>query len=149
MSQPLIEKSKVIEKLKANYLHFDNKMLLGLPAIYSDDIEFTDPVHQVKGLKELTRYFESMLHGLDYCEFIFDRTVLSESGDEAVLFWAMVYQHKKLAGGKKLTITGNSHLRFAEKIYYHRDYFDMGAMLYEHIPVLGYAVKKIKKRLEK
>ena len=32
------------------------------------------------------------------------------------------------------------------KIINHRDYFDVGAMLYRHIPVLGSAVKYIDKR---
>jgi SnoaL-like domain len=139
---------ELIETLKTNYQRFDEAMLLSLASIYSDDIEFQDPVHRVKGLDNLTNYFASMLNGLDQCEFIFDRTIVSQSNNEAVLFWTMIYQHKKLAGGKKLQITGNSHLQFAEKIYYHRDYFDMGEMLYEHIPVLGYVVKKIKQRME-
>ena len=33
------------------------------------------------------------------------------------------------------------------KIYYHRDYFDMGAMVYEQLPLLGRIVRKIKQRL--
>jgi hypothetical protein len=33
------------------------------------------------------------------------------------------------------------------KIYYHRDYFDMGAMLYEHLPLLGRIIQRLKHRL--
>jgi len=34
-------------------------------------------------------------------------------------------------------------------IVYHKDYYDLGEMVYEHIPLLGFFVKKIKKRLAK
>jgi hypothetical protein len=42
-----------------------------------------------------------------------------------------------------------SYLQFdkAGKVRYHRDYFDLGAMLYEHLPLLGSLVKTIKRRL--
>jgi hypothetical protein len=32
-------------------------------------------------------------------------------------------------------------------VYYHRDYYDAGSMLYEHIPLMGYAIRKIKKKV--
>ncbi|HGP4674712.1 TPA: nuclear transport factor 2 family protein, partial [Vibrio cholerae O1] len=39
-------------------------------------------------------------------------------------------------------------LHFAEgKVTYHRDYFDMGEMLYEQLPVLGQVIRAIKRRL--
>jgi len=34
-------------------------------------------------------------------------------------------------------------------VIYHRDYFDMGAFVYENIPVLGSVVRYTKKRLSK
>jgi len=37
-----------------------------------------------------------------------------------------------------------SHLKFADgKVISHRDYFDLGEMLYEHIPLLGGVIKSI------
>jgi hypothetical protein len=44
-------------------------------------------------------------------------------------------------------LEGISHLRFGEKIDYHRDYFDLGQMVYEQIPLVGRIIKTIKKRL--
>ncbi len=34
-----------------------------------------------------------------------------------------------------------------DKVYRHRDYFDAGAMLYEHLPVLGRVVSWLKRRV--
>ena len=42
-------------------------------------------------------------------------------------------------GGRKLLETRNG------KIYYHRDYFDMGSLLYEHLPLLGKIIQKLNK----
>ena len=44
---------------------------------------------------------------------------------------------------------GVSKLEFNEKIYKHQDFYDLGAMLYEHIPVLGSLVKIIKTKAGK
>lgn len=33
------------------------------------------------------------------------------------------------------------------RITHHEDFYDMGAMIYQHVPVLGWAVKKINSRL--
>jgi hypothetical protein len=34
-----------------------------------------------------------------------------------------------------------------EKIIFHRDYFDAGAMLYEQIPLLGRVIKWVKQKI--
>jgi hypothetical protein len=33
------------------------------------------------------------------------------------------------------------------RIYYPRDYFDLGAFVYENVPMLGSIIKRIKQRL--
>ena len=58
----------------------------------------------------------------------------------------MNYAHPKLAGGKDIVVDGATDLMFEEKIIYHRDYIDMGQMLYEQIPVLGSIIRYIKKK---
>ena len=56
-------------------------------------------------------------------------------------------QHKQLNGQKPIEVQGHSHLKMLDgQVVYHRDYLDIGSMLYEHIPVLGCAIKSIKKR---
>ena len=60
----------------------------------------------------------------------------------------MFRNHPSLRAGDTIRVEGASYLRTHNgKIYYHRDYFDMGAMLYEHLPLLGRIVQRIKKRL--
>ncbi len=57
----------------------------------------------------------------------------------------MTYQHNKLNKGEVVTVSGSSHLQGKEdKVIFHRDYLDLGAMLYEQIPLFGKLTKWIK-----
>lgn len=124
----------------------DYKNLPNLAEIYTDDLHFIDPIHQVSGLESLTAYLQDMCQGLKFCRFVFHSH--SESGSGAWLAWTMYYAHPKIAGGKELVLEGATELRFdGDKVCYHRDFYDMGAMLYEHIPVIGALVRWIKSRL--
>ncbi|HDY7901818.1 TPA: nuclear transport factor 2 family protein, partial [Vibrio vulnificus] len=50
--------------------------------------------------------------------------------------------------GACVEVKGVSHLKFeAGKVIYHRDYFDLGEMLYENLPLLGGIIRAIKQRL--
>lgn len=146
--------SPTIQGVMNIYGSFDEKLIKSLDTIYRSDIEFVDPFHRIEGLSQLTGYFSGMLDGLDECRFEFQQVVedaqVAERGriGQAVLFWTMHYRHPKLAQGKKLQVSGSSHLKFQEKIFYHRDYFDAGAMIYEHVPLLGFGIRQVKKRLE-
>ena len=53
-------------------------------------------------------------------------------------------------GNKYINVDGITQLKVVDDIIvYHKDYYDLGEMVYEHIPLLGYFVKKIKTRLAK
>ena len=59
----------------------------------------------------------------------------------------MTYQHPKLKSGEKIVVSGHSYLvSFEDKVITHRDYFDVGSMLYEHLPLIGYGISWIKKK---
>ncbi|MDJ0831953.1 MAG: nuclear transport factor 2 family protein [Gammaproteobacteria bacterium] len=128
------------------YEKLDQNPLSQLGEIYSDDIEFCDPVHCVHGIETFTRYFEEMMQQVQRCWFDIEQVI--EQDNEAYVRWVMNFQHPRLNGGNLIEVPGVSHLRFGEKIDYHCDYYDLGAMLYEHIPLLGSLVKGIKKRLK-
>lgn len=142
---------KLLDKVTTLYERFDPALISALDQIYDADVVFEDPLHRVEGLIELRRYFSGMVNGLDECGFTFNH-ILQQRGqgdepDQAVLLWTMRYRHRKLKGGQLLSLEGSSHLQYRERVLYHRDYFDAGAMLYEQIPVLGYLIGKLKARL--
>ncbi len=139
--------NSLLNQLRSVYMQFNSKTLSQLPEIYAEDIQFRDPFHAINGLSGLTIYFESMMKDLIECRFEFHHSV--ELPSEAVLFWTMHYSHKKIAGGQLLEISGSSHLKFNDKVFFHRDYFDAGAMLYEHLPLVGGIIGFIKRRMSK
>lgn len=120
--------------------------LAQLAEVYSAKVTFTDPAHRIEGIESLIAYFEHLVGNLSHCTFRIDEVF--EQPDSAMLTWEMAFAHPKLAGGKPVLVPGSSLLRFSDKIDFHRDYFDLGSMLYEQVPVLGWAVRQVKKGLD-
>lgn len=117
-----------------------------IETVYADDIHFVDPLHEVQGLAGLRDYFARMYEGVAECRFEFVHAVSDESS--ASLVWVMHMRHKNFRPDEVLQLQGMSYLEFRDgKVTHHRDSFDLGAMIYERVPVLGRAVRYVKGRL--
>ncbi|MBA6225923.1 nuclear transport factor 2 family protein [Colwellia sp. MB02u-18] len=124
-------------------LSTDNLQLLA--DVYHQDIVFIDPMHQLTGFKQLEKYFKQLYQKLSYCEFTIEHVIAHDS--EAAIYWQMSYQHPRLNSGDIVTVQGSSHLKgVGDKVVYHRDYLDLGAMLYEQLPLLGRIIRSLKNR---
>ena len=135
----------VVNKFCDYYQDLNLEKLSQLDELYNGDAVFIDPLHSIKGLVEITHYFEQMIINVTDCRFqIVD---VLETDGQAFITWIMSYSHPKLNQGNTIELAGSSHLKFNAHIIYHRDYYDVGQMLYEHIPVLKYFIAKIKQRL--
>ena len=137
----------IIDKFCDIYQKLDKDNLSQLTNIYDKDIVFIDAVHQLQGIEQLQRYFRSLYKDISYCRFYIEE-VISGKG-QASIIWTMTFAHNRLNSGDAIQVNGSSHLKFAKKIYYHRDYLDMGQMIYQHLPLLGGMVKFINKRLSR
>ena len=126
-------------------LNADNLELLD--EIYSEHVRFVDPAHEISGLGRLMEYFAGLYTNVTSIEFDFLREM--RVGDEGYVQWRMTFSHRRLKGGRPVIVEGASYLQFdiTGKVCFHRDYFDLGAMLYEHLPVLGSVVAALKRRL--
>lgn len=114
-----------------------------LATIYHNDITFIDPIHHVEGFDDLYKYFNNLYQNLTTCEFVINNVILQ--GDEAAIYWTMTYQHSTFNKGELVTVFGSSFIQGKEdKVIHHRDYLDVGAMLYEQLPLLGRLIKWIK-----
>lgn len=127
------------------YQDLTQESLSQLDEIYTNDAEFIDPLHTIQGLKNITNYFENMVGNTIYCRF--DIEAVLEGEGEAFVTWVMHFAHPKLNNGKNISVPGSSHLKFNYAICYHRDYYDMGQMIYEQIPLLKTLIAKIKNRI--
>lgn len=114
-----------------------------LSNVYTKDIVFIDPIKSISGLDELTKYFEDLYQSVTSCHF----TLTSQlpNSHRYSLEWLMHLQHKKISNNKEIELNGASFIEFKDKkICYHRDYYDLGALVYERIPVLGSIIKKVR-----
>lgn len=134
-----------IEDFKQFYKIFNSETPAQLPRFYHPAVTFKDPIHELKGIAALTDYFASFYNEEAQYEFEFINEVITH--DQAFFQWKMHYSHPRLANGKPLLLNGGTLIKFNTQIIYHEDFYDMGAMIYKHIPVLGWAVKKINARI--
>ena len=138
------------------YQAFSVESIANLGDLYAEDVVFVDPIHQVSGLESLKEYFLHLCDGDGDSYFAItdvitsgelNATVSGVGERSAFIRWQMTYNHPSLSGGKSLKLVGGSMVRFGERITYQEDFYDVGQMIYQHIPVLGWAVKKVKKHL--
>ncbi|MGN5148919.1 nuclear transport factor 2 family protein [Aeromonas enteropelogenes] len=136
-----------LARFVALYQQLDRQLLHRLSEVYADEVVFIDPAHRIEGLAALSDYFAALYQRLAYCRFVI--TSQQQQGRQAWLGWTMTFSHPRLRGGKPVTVEGTTRLEFDEegKVCLHRDYFDLGAMLYEQLPLLGPLVRTIKGRL--
>lgn len=139
--------SSLITELQTYYQDFLRADTEALTRFYDKSLVFRDPLHELHGLDTVTHYFTQMREGLKRCEFEFDATTLGDGS--ACLPWQMHYAHPALNGGRDLTLRGCSLVRFKDRIDYHEDFYDLGAMTYERVPLLGALVRGVKSRLAK
>jgi hypothetical protein len=114
-----------------------------LSNIYTDDVVFIDPVRSISSLPNLIQYFESLYQSVTACEFTLTSHLPNSHRDS--LEWVMRLQHKKISNNRIIQLDGASFIEFKnEKVCYHRDYYDLGALVYERIPIIGTVIKKVR-----
>ena len=136
-------RNKIIE----TYNQFTGKNLDLLDGFYAVDVEFHDPVTSLKGLSKLKDYYRHAYAHVKSIKFEFTEIIKDE--DKYCGCWKMKIVIPTLNSGKEYTVTGNSRLNFNNdgRVVYHRDYLDLGEMVYEKIPVQGFLLRLFKKKL--
>ncbi len=135
-----------LQRFAHEFAALDKNSLDRLGELYSDDVKFTDPLHQIHGLPQMRRYFADLYANVTDLRFDFHGFDQVSEGN-GYLRWTMSYSHPRLAKGKTIRVEGCSHLLWRDKVYQHRDYFDAGALLYEHLPIMGQLISWLKRRL--
>ncbi len=145
-----------LARLVKFYENFSLDSIARLGEVYDSEVRFVDPLHEIVGLEELTRYFQHVCNSS--VQFVITDSGEFAGGDKAFLRWDMKYSHRSLSGGKELTLQGMSFIECSRegqnedsstsKVVFHQDYYDLGAMVYQHVPVLGFAVRKVNQKLK-
>ena len=139
------------DRVRAIFNAMNRENLHLVDELYAPSVTFVDPFHRIDGRDALRDYYRKMY--ADVQSIRFDFSDATEAATDLVLYWTMTYQHPRLNSGKPISLEGCSRLCFgsegaaAGKVVLHRDYFDAGALLYEHIPLLGRGIRYIRERV--
>ena len=116
---------------------------------YAEDMHFIDPIVEFHNRAEMKHYYESSYSGAESVAFEVPSVI--NQGDEQVVIWIMTLKAKALNKGKPIIVYGSSHIKYNDegKAVYHRDYFDMGEMIYDHVPFVRGMVNFVDNRMRK
>ncbi len=138
--------SAVIDRFVDYYAGLDNQPPSALAALYDHDALLVDPFGEHHGLFAIQRYFTHLLVNVEHCSFSVDTPLCH--GPRFAVSWTMHWSHPQIGGGETLTLPGCSMVEIRNGLVARqRDYYDAGEMLYEHLPLLGWAVRGVKRRV--
>jgi len=136
----------IIAKFIDYYTEMESHPPLALTTLYHLEAELTDPFGKHQGLFAIESYFTQLLSNVKHCHFAINSLIHNDH--QFTVTWTMSWSHPRISGGKTLLLEGCSIVEIeSELIIRQRDYYDAGEMLYEHIPLLGWAIRQVKRRL--
>lgn len=141
-----INMSDFLRSFATEFAALDASNLDKLNELYSHDVHFSDPLHDIQGITALQDYFAQLYANVSELGFTFHSYDQVQDGS-GYLRWTLSFRHPRLHRGQMINADGCSYIQWHEKVYRHRDYFDAGAMLYEHLPLMGCAIGWLKGRL--
>lgn len=134
-----------LQKLYYFYHTLSMNTLDDINHVYDKEIEFQDPIHSLKGCSALTDYFVDLMQNVKTIDFQFN--AIHQYEQQATIEWTMSFTHPKMNSGQSIHVEGTSLVKFGDKITHHRDYFDVGVMVYEQLPLIGRLIKVIKSKI--
>ncbi|NVK21762.1 MAG: nuclear transport factor 2 family protein [Kangiellaceae bacterium] len=115
--------------------------------LYAADFYFNDTFKTIKNIDELVSYMEETSKAVDVTTV--DILDVSKSQTDYYLRWVMHMQFT--AKGKKVDSRsiGVTQIRFNEqgKVILHQDYWDGAEGFYQHLPFVGYIIRKVRDSL--
>lgn len=119
-----------------------------LDQTYAADVWFNDTLKTIRGRQDLRHYLAESAAAVESCQVTVDEVTRTAQG-EYLLRWTMTIRFKRFKRGQDTTTIGISLLRFDSegKVLMHQDFWDATQGIFEHVPVLGWMIGKIKRRL--
>ena len=128
------------------YNQFSEAWIERLEELYAPGFHFQDPFHQVDGdFDTLRTYFRRVLTSLAVTKFTVDDVATGNDGSYVRWHW----DWKRKQSDPLHSVAGVTHLRFDSdgKITFHQDLFDAAEGFFETLPILGSALRFVKKRV--
>lgn len=114
-----------------------------LGEVFDDDARFVDPFNDVRGQAAIRGVFEHMFATCADPRFFVDERC--QSAGACYLRWHFEYG----PSARRRRIDGVSRVQFGAhgRAVDHRDYWDAAGQLYEQIPLVGWLLRRLRRRL--
>lgn len=134
-----------VDRFREAFANFDPTVPFPVDEVYAVDATFEDPAHRVEGRQALAAYFAGLNRNLRSARFTFHDDLRDEG--QCALSWTMELQLKVGPRGP-ISVPGTTWLHHDGRfVLEQRDHFDLGALVYEHVPLLGSLVRTIRRSL--
>ena len=119
-----------------------------LDLTYAPEVYFNDTLKEVHGSIALADYLRESASAVEDCVVEYQDISRNAHG-EYLVRWKMMIRFRKFVRGQDTWSIGISHLRFAAdgRVVYHQDYWNAADGVYQHIPLLGWMIRAIKRRV--
>ncbi len=116
-----------------------------LDRICTPDVRFADPFNDLRGVAGMRAVLRRMYADVEAPSFRVTRKM--RDGEVAYLRW--VFTCRPHGSAKDLRIEGVSEVTFDEagRVAAHIDFWDAAGQLYERLPVLGWILRQVRRRL--
>ena len=111
--------------------------------VYAPGAWFNDTIATEVGIDAIEKYLLKTARGAQKVEAKINDVAVS--GSDVYARWTMEIRTKNLAGGKPIVTEGLSQLRFDDqgRIVLHQDFWNPSAGIYQHLPLLGPAIRYV------
>ena len=115
--------------------------------LYATDARFKDPFNEVQGVPAIERIFRHMFTQVESPRFVVTERIAQY--DSAMLAWRFEFGVRVGKAVRPQVVNGVTHFKFDAqgKVSLHRDYWDTGEELYMKLPVLGWLLRGLRRRL--
>jgi len=115
--------------------------------LYADPMYFNDSLKTFQSRQPLVDYMKATADMLE--DSSVDIQQVLRDGSDVFVRWNMKFRSSAMGKEISSESIGMTHLRFdAEgRIVLHQDFWDSAAGLYRNLPVVGYALKQVDKRM--
>lgn len=135
---------EVIERFIDFYSAIDMRSPKVLDELYDSNIVFRDPFGDHYGIKELKKVLSPLILSINFYYILTDVPVSNKKSFtiQWTLYWSHpLLTHKEISELNKCTFAYVDNA----KIVLQQNYYDLGKLLYEKIPLLNIAIQKIKR----
>jgi hypothetical protein len=115
--------------------------------VYADEVFFDDTLKTVHGVDAVEEYLVASAAAVDRATVEFVDLVATNGN--YYFRWVMTIRFQRFARGEEKRSVGMTHVRFdaAGKVVLHQDYWDSARGLWDHVPAIGWMLRRAKSRL--